>query len=116
MKTFAISATNGPAKNSAKSLSFAADSTQAVANVCKHVAQTLALELIYTQSAGMLDASTIWELGQGGVATWEAQLRSELSAVTGVQSVDSITTSISGGVLSYVANITTDYGTTAING
>lgn len=116
MKTFAISSTNGPAKNSAKSLYFESDSVQAVANVCKHVAQTLAGELIYAQTLGMPNQTTIWQQGAAGIAAWEAQLRTELTAVTGVTSVDSITTLLSSGVLSYEADITTDYGTTTING
>lgn len=72
-------------------------------------------EMILQTGLGLPNFQTIW-VGVPDYALWQSYLENTLLNVPGVQSVDSIVLRASNNVLTYVAEITTIFGSTNISG
>lgn len=114
MKTFGVDANNdlfiGPDGN----LAIVVD-LQAVLENCEHAAKTIYNEMVLAQGQGLPYFEAVW-IGVPNIPLFEATLRAALAAVDGVVAVNSLATSVDGGVLTYTAEIATIYGDGALNG
>lgn len=81
----------------------------------QHAAQTQLGEMIYSTDAGVPNFDTVWN-GSPNLSQFDAFLRRALLAVDGVQQIQALDISKSGGVLSYRVTIQTVFGTAVLNG
>lgn len=88
---------------------------EAVLQTCEHVAKAQLGEMVLATSAGIPNFQTVW-VGVPNLSQFDAALLAALQSVPDVTRVTALTTSVSGGVLSYTATIQTIYGTGDING
>ena len=91
------------------------DGLVAVMQAAQQSAQTQLGEMVFAVDDGIPNFATVWN-GAPNVSQFEAYLRSAITAVDGVTSVDSLTTKVEGGALSYAATIQTIYGPGVLNG
>lgn len=84
---------------------------------CASAARAQLGEMIYNTTQGIPNFQAVW-IGSPNLATFEAYLRNTLLNVAGVTSIASLTVTYANNVLSYVADIQTQYssGSTTING
>jgi hypothetical protein len=111
--TFATTGTNDFLL-SGRSLAFASD-IDAVLLVCRHAAQAILGEMVFAQDQGMPYFETVW-VGAPTTAPFEAAFRDRIGRVSGVVSIDDLTTEQIGDAMRYSATITTIYGTGTIDG
>lgn len=87
----------------------------AVLHLCAHAAKTVLNEMVLEQGEGLPYFEAVW-VGAPRLPVWEAAFRARILAVADVVSIDSLTLSRAGNVLSYSATISTIYGTGTVNG
>jgi hypothetical protein len=91
------------------------DGLDSVMQAAQQAAQTRLGEMIYATDQGLPYFESVWS-GAPSVAQFDAFLRRTLLAVDGVTAVQSLSTTVAGGALSYQAEIQTIYGPGALNG
>lgn len=87
---------------------------QSVLQACEQAARTMVGSMQYAPDVGMPNFNVLWS-GSPNLAQFNAALRRELSAITGVTGVQDISSSMLDGVVSYSATIITIYGTGRVN-
>lgn len=113
-KTFALNENNDIFIDANGNLSIV-EGIEAVAFVCKNVAQTRLDEMIYEQGEGLPYFESVFN-GTPNLERFRSQLRKSLLEVSGVLRVLSIVLNLERDVLFYEANILTDFGEITING
>jgi hypothetical protein len=88
---------------------------QAVLFACAQAVQAQLGEMMLAVDEGMPNFQTIWN-GAPNLVQFEAYLRRTLTAVEGVNSVETVTIEVGGRALRYVATIATIYGPGVVNG
>jgi hypothetical protein len=88
-------------------------SLQAVVAACKTACLTQLGECVLQTGIGLPNFQTIW-VGVPDYAIWETYLQNTLLDVEGVTSVQSIRLAVSNNVLSFVAEIITQFGNALI--
>lgn len=88
---------------------------QAVLETCSHAAKTILGEMVFQIDQGLPDFEAIW-VGVPNIPQWELALTQALEAVQDVIEVISVEVIRQNNVLSYIATISTIYGTGSING
>lgn len=86
---------------------------QAVLETCMQAARTLLGEMVLDTPGGLPDFQAIW-VGVPNVALFEAYLRANILAVSGVVDIVNLTISIQKNVLSYTIVILTEFGQIAL--
>lgn len=85
----------------------------------EQAAQTASLaqlgEMILFTTQGMPAFQTVW-IGTPNYSLYQSALVAAIQAINGVVAVTSVVISVSGGNMSYTAEIETIYGTTVIDG
>lgn len=112
--TIATNANNDIYLDAQGNLAMAVD-IDAVSNACKNAALAQLGEMIYAINDGLPNFQTIWK-GTPNFVLWNAYLRRTLSAVPGVNRVESVLIRQDGDIMRYTAVIITDFGTRQING
>lgn len=92
-----------------------ATARDAVLQACAQAAKAQLGEMIYAVDQGLPNFEAVWN-GTPNLNQFEAYLRRNIEAVTDVIGVDSVTITVTAGVLSYVAVIKTIYGPGLLNG
>lgn len=87
----------------------------AVEDACATATKAQLGEMVLSTELGMPNFQLIW-VGTPNVALYETFLRNILEGIPGVMQVTGLTTIVQDNTLSYVANITTQFGETTING
>lgn len=113
MRTFVTTSTNDLAI-SGRSMSLVSD-LAAVLLVCRHCAQAILGEMIFSADTGMPYFETVW-VGAPTTAPFEAAFRERIMQVEGVTGIEELTTTQVGDKMQYTATIVTVYGTGALNG
>ena len=88
---------------------------EAVMQACEHAAKAQLTEMVLSTDTGVPNFQTIWQ-GSPNLIQFEAGLRRQLLAVTGVIEVQELTTAVVDDVVRYSATIRTIYGEGALNG
>lgn len=91
------------------------DGLVAVMQAAQQAAQTQLGEMVFAVDEGIPNFAAVWN-GAPNLSQFEAYLRRAITAVDGVTAVDSLTTTVEGGALSYAATIQTIYGPGVLNG
>lgn len=113
MKTFATTATNDFAVSGGSLV--LTSGLDAVLLVCRHCAQAVLGEMVFSADMGMPYFETVWE-GAPSTAPFEAAFRERILAVEGVVGIDELTVEQSGDRMQYSAVISTVYGVGELNG
>lgn len=92
-----------------------ATARDAVLQACAQVAKAQLGEMVYAVDEGIPNFQAVWN-GSPNLSQFEAYLRRNIEAVADVIGVDSVTITVTGGTLSYVAVIKTIYGPGVLNG
>lgn len=87
----------------------------AIIAACETASKAQLGEMILSVNAGIPNFQTIW-IGSPKLATYESYLRRTLSGISGVNRVAQLTLSHAADVLSYQAQIETDFGSGIVNG
>lgn len=87
----------------------------AVLQNCAHAAKTILGEMVLQVNEGLPYFEAIW-IGAPNFAVWEAAFRRRILAVEGVTGIVSLEIISQAGVMSYVASISTVYGSGVLNG
>lgn len=84
---------------------------------CASAAKAQLGEMIYNTTQGIPNFQAVW-IGSPNLAIFEAYLRNTLLNVEGVTAIESLTVAYANNVLSYIAEIQTQYspGSVTING
>lgn len=112
--TLAVDADNDLFLTPTGDLAFAVDA-EAVAQSSVQAARTLRGELVLDVTLGIPYFDTVWT-GVPNIRQFEAALRQRLLAVRDVRGIVSLSTAHNGSVLSYVATLSTTFGSVTING
>jgi hypothetical protein len=115
VQTLALSPQNNDlVLNSSNSLTMLSG-IDAVAAACNTATYTQLGECVLQVGQGLPNFSVLWS-GTPDYALWQSYLEATLLNVEGVTGVQSIRLSQIGGVLNYVAEIQTQYGSTTVQG
>ncbi|MDE2100246.1 MAG: hypothetical protein KGL39_23550 [Patescibacteria group bacterium] len=87
----------------------------AVAAVCNTAAQTQLGECVLATGQGLPNFQSLW-VGVPDYQIWQSYLENTLLEVPGVSGIQSITLTKTAGVLNYIANINSIYGSTTVQG
>jgi hypothetical protein len=88
---------------------------EALVQICRQVCQVRLGEVVLDTIAGLPFFETVFN-GSPNIQQFETALTIALSNVPGVTQVQSVTVTVNGNILNYVAVILTIYGGTVING
>ena len=115
IKTFAVNAAGRIYLDNSGNLAVL-EGLPAVIQICKNAVRTIKGEQAFNTKAGMPTFQAVWQVGIPNIPQFQAALRNAILGVEGVTAANVIQTSISSGVLSYTALITTIYGAGDISG
>lgn len=113
MRTFATTPTND-FLISGRSLAVV-EGIDAVLLVCRHAAQAILGEMVFSANTGMPYFETVW-VGAPSTAPFEAAFRERIVQVEGVTGIEELTTVQEANVMRYSATIATIFGTGVLNG
>jgi hypothetical protein len=88
---------------------------EAIAQACTNACLTQYGECVLETGEGLPNFQLIWN-GVPDYALWQSYLQNTLFGVPGVTGVQSIKLTMNNGVLSYAAQINTQYGPTSVTG
>ena len=114
MRTISINENNDISKNRSNNLAIDTD-IQAVADVIKNRVLTLLQELSLNTEKGIPYYTTVWA-EQANLELFQANVVNEIETTPGVIRCKDFNYKVNDGVLSYTAEIETEYGTVILNG
>lgn len=114
VQTLATNANNDLFVNESGNLTMLS-SVDAVAAACRSAAMTQLGECVLFTGQGLPNFQSIW-VGTPDYSIWQSYLQNTLLSVPGVSTVQDINLTQKDGVLNYVAEINTIYGSTTVQG
>lgn len=87
----------------------------AIIAACETATKAQLAEMVLSIEQGIPNFETIW-IGSPNYATYVSYLRNTLVGILGVQAVSSLQLKVLNNMLSYTAEIKTEFGTAVING